>query len=65
MDWTVQVSSVAEQLPDLVDRIEAGDRVAEKEFVERYARYVLMVVLGRTGSPQLANELCQDNLIVA
>lgn len=53
-----------EQVCDLVGRIEAGDGRAESELVERYARYVKLILLKRTGSVQLANDLCQDTFIV-
>ena len=58
------MSTVAEQPPELVSRIKAGDSAAEAEFVERYARFVRILMLKRTGSRQLANDLCQDTLIV-
>ena len=49
----------------LVSRIEAGDRLAETEFVDRYARDVKRVLLKHTGSIQLASDLCQDTFVVA
>jgi RNA polymerase sigma-70 factor (ECF subfamily) len=54
-----------EQTADLVGRIEAGERPAEAEFVDRYARDVKLVLLKHTGNLQLANDLCQDTFVVA
>ena len=53
-----------EQACDLVSRIEAGDGFAESELVERYARTIRLILLKRTGSVQLANDLCQDTFVV-
>jgi RNA polymerase sigma-70 factor (ECF subfamily) len=53
-----------EQACDLVSRIEAGDGFAESELVERYARNIRFMLLKRTGSIQLANDLCQDTFVV-
>lgn len=52
-------------LTELVERIRAGDRHAEDEFVERYARGV-SVIVRRTCSDSLAvDDLCQDTLSTA
>jgi RNA polymerase sigma factor (sigma-70 family) len=59
------VSSVAEQLPDLVGRIAAGDRSAECELVERYGHSVMLILLNRTGTVHLSRDLCQDTFVVA
>ena len=59
------MSSTAEQLPDLVGRIEAGDRSAESELVELYGHYIQLILLKRTGSVQLSDDLCQDTFVVA
>jgi RNA polymerase sigma-70 factor (ECF subfamily) len=53
-----------EQACDLVSRIEAGDGCAESELVERYAAGIRFILLKRTGSVQLANDLCQDTFVV-
>lgn len=65
--WTGQstVSSTVEQLPNLVGRIEAGDRSAESELVELYGHYIRLILLKRTGSVQLSHDLCQDTFVVA
>jgi RNA polymerase sigma-70 factor (ECF subfamily) len=58
------LTATPEQVCDLVGRVEAGDGRAESELVERYARSVKLILLKRTGSVQLANDLCQDTFIV-
>lgn len=50
--------------PGVVERIEHGDRSAEAELVSRYARGVRLILLKRTGDPQVANDLCQDTFMV-
>lgn len=52
-------------MTDLVVRIEDGDSVAESELVERYARGIRLILLKRTGNPQVASDLCQDTFVVA
>ena len=49
---------------DLVSRIVAGDSLAETELVERYSTGVKLMLLKRTGSRQLSNDICQEALIV-
>lgn len=52
-------------LTELVERIRAGDRHAEEEFVQRYARGV-SVIVRRTCSDRFAvDDLCQDALSTA
>lgn len=58
------MTSLAEQASALVCRIQAGDAVAESELFERYSRSVRLILLKRTGSPQLASDLCQDTFVV-
>jgi RNA polymerase sigma-70 factor (ECF subfamily) len=58
------LSSLAEQTRDLVHRIETGDEYAESELVERYARSIKLILLKRTGSIQLASDLCQDTFVI-
>jgi len=48
----------------LVERIGEGDRTAESELIDRYGRGVRLILLKRTGDPQLANDLCQDTFVV-
>ncbi len=48
----------------LVARIERGDRQAEVELVSRYARGVRLILLKRTGDPQVAKDLGQDTFVV-
>ena len=48
----------------IVERIELGDRGAEAELVERSARGVRLILLKRTGDPQVASDLCQDTFMV-
>jgi len=57
------LSPSAEQARELVHRIKAGDGYAETELVERYARSIKLILLKRTGSLQLANDLCQDTFV--
>jgi RNA polymerase sigma-70 factor (ECF subfamily) len=59
------LAATPEQTCDLVNRIECGDRAAESELVDRYARCIKLILLKRTGSAQLSNDLCQDTLMVA
>lgn len=49
---------------ELVSRIVAGDSIAETELVERYSTGIKLMLLKRTGSQQLSNDICQDALIV-
>jgi RNA polymerase sigma-70 factor (ECF subfamily) len=58
------LSSLAEQSSELVNRIETGDERAEAELVERYGRSIRLILLKRTGSAQLASDLCQDTFVV-
>ncbi len=58
------MSSLAEQASELVNRIESGDGRAEAELVERYGRSIRLILLKRTGSAQLASDLCQDTCVV-
>ena len=58
------MTSASEQVCELVSRIQSGDGVAESELVERYARSIRLVLLTRTGSVQLANDLCQDTFVI-
>jgi len=55
----------AEQARELVGRIEIGDKSAESELIERYVHCIRLILLKRTGSVQLANDLCQDTFIIA
>lgn len=48
----------------MVARIERGDRQAEDELVSRYGRAVRLILLKRTGDPQVAKDLCQDTFVV-
>jgi RNA polymerase sigma-70 factor (ECF subfamily) len=48
----------------IVERIERGDRRAETELVSSYARGVRLILLKRTGDPQIAGDLCQDTFMV-
>lgn len=48
----------------LFERIGEGDRTAESELIDRYGRGVRLILLKRTGDPQLANDLCQDTFVV-
>jgi RNA polymerase sigma-70 factor (ECF subfamily) len=47
-----------------VARIERGDLQAEAELVSRYARGVRLVLLKRTGDPQVASDLGQDTFMI-
>ena len=58
------MSVTAKQARELVNRIEAGDGFAESELVEQFARSIKLVLVKRTGSDQLANDLCQDTFVV-
>jgi len=58
------LSTPVEQVADLVSRIEAGDRLAESELVSQFGRGVRLILLKRTGNPQLASDLAQDTLVV-
>ena len=49
----------------VVERIEHGDRDAETELVQRYSRGVRLILLKRTGDPQVASDLGQDTFIIA
>jgi len=58
------VQTVPEHSRELVERIGDGDRAAESELIARYARGVRLILLKRTGNPQLASDLCQDTFVV-
>ncbi len=49
---------------ELVHRIADGDRTAEAELIERYERGIRLILLKRTGNPQLAKDLCQDTFVI-
>lgn len=49
---------------ELSQRIHAGDKHAENTLSRRIAPGVTQVIIGMTGDPQLAQELCQETLIV-
>lgn len=53
-----------ERSRELVTRIVDGDRAAESELIACYARGVRLILLKRTGNPQLASDLCQDTFVV-
>jgi len=48
-----------------VDRIRAGETVAESELFERFATGIHLILLKRTGNRQLAADLCQDTFVIA
>lgn len=50
---------------DLVRRINAGDRSAETEMVQRYSRGLLYVLRRRTSDTSLAEDLAQDTFRIA
>jgi RNA polymerase sigma-70 factor (ECF subfamily) len=54
----------AERSRDWVARIQDGDRAAESELVSYYTRGVRLLLLKRTGKPDLAMDLCQDTLVI-
>jgi RNA polymerase sigma-70 factor (ECF subfamily) len=49
----------------LAIRILEGDTVAEAELVERYSNGLRLILLKRTGNPQLTQDLCQDTFVIA
>lgn len=57
------LAATPEQKWDLVNRIVAGDLVAESELVEHYAKPIKLILFKRTGSASLANDLCQDTFV--
>lgn len=59
------MGSTLENIPDLVSRIETGDSQAEDELVRHYVPTVRLILLQRTRNPHLANDLCQDTLVIA
>src|SRR4051794_41287867 len=48
---------------DLATRIQAGDRVAEEEFVNTYRRGVMIIATVRTRDRETARDLTQEILI--
>lgn len=58
------MQDTAERGLDWVQRIGVGDRAAESELVAHYLRGVRLILLQRTGSPDLANDLAQDTFVV-
>lgn len=59
------MQQVCEQNREWVRRIKHGDRSAESELVARYSRGIQLILLKRTGNPQLASDLSQDTFVVA
>jgi RNA polymerase sigma-70 factor (ECF subfamily) len=59
------VHRMPSSLIDLVDRIQAGDRNAEDEFVARYARGVAVILRRACGDRFAVDDLCQDTLATA
>lgn len=59
------MSTSINHIPSLATRIQAGDKSAESELIERYAKGLRLILLQRTGNPQLANDLCQDTFVIA
>jgi len=57
------MKSQADIACDLVSRINAGDTLAETELFRQYASGVRIMLLKRTGNPQLSDDLCQEALI--
>lgn len=49
---------------DLVNRILAGEALAETELVERYSFGLKLILLKRTGSHQLASDIYQDTMLM-
>ena len=49
-------------LPDLVARIQSGDRAAEAELVARFSRGLLLMLRRLTQNPALADDLHQETL---
>ena len=58
------MSLTSVQSREIVKRIESGDGFAESELVGQYEQSVRLLLLKRTGSPQLANDLCQDTFVI-
>jgi len=58
------VKSQLEKAGDLVSRIVAGDKTAESELVEQYSTGVQIMLLKKTGSQQLSEDICQEAMIV-
>ena len=59
------MESPAEISTQLAARIGRGDASAEAELVERYSTGLRLILLKRTGNPQLAKDLSQDTFIIA
>ena len=59
------MESQAEISTQLASRIGRGDVSAETELVERYSTGVKLILLKRTGNPQLSKDLSQDTFIIA
>ena len=58
------MESQAEIAKQIALRIGDGDSVAESELLDRYETGIKLVLLKRTGNPQLAMDLCQDTFII-
>ncbi|MEE8584285.1 MAG: sigma-70 family RNA polymerase sigma factor [Acidobacteriota bacterium] len=52
--------SESEVAAELVERIQAGDKEAESELVNRYSRGLLFMLRRQAGDPELASDLHQD-----
>lgn len=59
------MESQAEIATQLAARIGRGDARAETELVERYSKGVKLILLKRTGSTQVSNDLSQETFIIA
>lgn len=58
------MQKTANRSRDWATRVENGDPSAETELIAHYQRGVGLLLLKRTGKPDLANDLCQDTFVV-
>jgi RNA polymerase sigma-70 factor (ECF subfamily) len=58
------MQQAADRSRDWVTRIKDGDRASESELVLFYSRGVQILLLKRTGNPDLAKDLSQDTFVV-
>lgn len=49
---------------ELVNRIRSGDSVAESELAKHFSRGLKLMLLKRTGDPDLASDCCHDTLLL-
>jgi len=59
------LDQIADRSAEWVQRILAGDADAEQELISRFQNSIRLIILRRTGDPQLANDVSQETFMLA